>query len=255
MRRALHIALSVVLLPLLPGCAALGIRPSPTLASSDMPQADALDRSHEKALYLAVVEGLHRQDQCRAALAYLDDFERKYPGDQYATLLRAQCLSATGREAEAKPIYLSLSSGPYAAAANAGLGNIAGGQGDWISAGAHFQEAVRFEPAKAEYVNDLGFARVREGAYDSGIEQLGRAAQLDPDNRFIRNNLILGLHLAGRDREAAALIDRIADPADRKQAISLLLVPTKLPAASAMSGADANTLPLPRDAINKEDVP
>jgi hypothetical protein len=73
---------------------------------------------------------------------------------------------------------------------------------------------------------------------------LGRASQLAPDNRFIRNNLILGLHLSGQNREAEHLIDTIAEPAERQKARKLLLVS----ADTAATAPTETTSPAPKKA-------
>ncbi len=211
----------------LPGCSMFQKNGQPTAINNDIPEAATLDKGRTKTLFLAVVDGLRKQGQAHAALAYLDDFDRTYPGDPSAMLMRAQCLSDIAKRDEAGPIYRALLNGPYAGAANAGLGNIAGAAGDWPQAVASFQQAVQLEPTKAEYANDLGFAEIHQGQYDAGLDMLSRASELEPDNRFIRNNLILAFHLSGKNAEAARMIDKISDPADRQQAKKLLALSAK----------------------------
>jgi len=213
----------VACLPLLlGGCSTFKNHPTPV--ASNIPEAGSMDPKQAQTLYLTIVGGLRDNGQSRAALAYLDEFDRKFPDIPYAKLLRAQCLMDVGRSVDAEPVFASLTSGEYAAAAQAGLGSVAASHDDWAHAVGSFREANRLEPAQAQYANDLGFAQVRQGDYGSGIDMLGRAAELAPDNRFIRNNLILSLHLSGQNQEAARLIDGIADANERQQAKKLLSV-------------------------------
>ncbi|WP_048863070.1 tetratricopeptide repeat protein, partial [Acidisphaera rubrifaciens] len=74
----------------------------------DAPQAGPGQDVRTRRLYLSVVAGLRRQDKAGAALAFLDAFDRAYPDDPDAALLRADCLVTLGRVAEAAPIYRRL---------------------------------------------------------------------------------------------------------------------------------------------------
>ena len=110
---------------------------------------------------------------------------------------------------------------------------------------AQFTHATRLAPADASYVNDLGFALVRTGQYDRGLDTLRQAAQLDPDSRVVRNNLVLGLTLAGREADAARLVETISDKQERDQAALLLRVSTAanapIPGAAPTKGATPGT--------------
>jgi Flp pilus assembly protein TadD len=190
----------------------------------DIPVAQDMDAEHGRRLFLLIVDGLRQQNRSRAALAFLADYLKKYPGDENALLLQADCLVDTGAYAQAMPVYSGLRDGSHAAAAYAGLGRIAAAYRDWPNAAAQFAEASRREPANAGYVVNLGFALVRTAHYDEGVARLREATQLDPNNRVARNDLILGLSLAGHKQEAEQLADTIADPGDRGQAMQLLNV-------------------------------
>ena len=219
-------AASAACLPmLLGGCSVFHSHPAPMVSNNDVPEAGMLDAKRSQALFLAVIGGLRDQGQSRAALAYLDAFDKEHPGVPDAQLLRAECLMDIGQADRAKPVYAALLKGPYAAAANAGLGSVAATHDDWKHALGSFLEASRLAPSQAQYANDLGFAEVKLGDFNGGIDMLGRASELAPDNRFIRNNLILGLHLSGQDSQAARVIDGIAEPNERRDAQKLLLVP------------------------------
>jgi Flp pilus assembly protein TadD len=239
--------ISLATLPLLlGGCSSVHIQSSPPpMASNDIPPASSLDTKHTQTLYLAIMNGLRDQGQARAALAYLDEFDKIYPGDSYAALLRAQCLMDVGKIKQAEPVFILLLQTRYAAAANAGLGSIAAAHNDWDHAVASFREASRLEPSHAQYANDLGFSQVRLGDYDGGIDMLGRASELAPSDRFIRNNLILALHLSGKDDDANRLIEEIPDSTERLGAKKLLLVSAKTLVSQTALHSQGEALPPP----------
>ena len=197
-----------------------------TPQNNDIPETQDMYAAHTRKLFLIVVDGLRKQGRSRAALAFLADYNRQFPNDREAMLLQAECLLDTGAFEQAKPIYTALATGPSAAAAYAGLGNIAAAGHDWANATSQFEEATRRDPSNAAYVNDLGFALVHIGQYDRGLAKLQEATQLDPASRTARNNLILGMTLAGHPNQAAELVETIADPRDRDNASQLLHVTT-----------------------------
>jgi Flp pilus assembly protein TadD len=198
----------------------------PVADNGDIPPTKDLDTASTRKLFLIVIDGLRKQGRSRAALAFLDDYNKQFPNDREAMLLQAECLLDTDAFDQAKPIYTALLTSPQAAAAYAGLGDVAAAQHDWPNATTQFEEATRRDPSNASYVNDLGFALVHVGQYDRGLAKLQQATQLDPASRTARNNLILGMTLAGHPNQAAQLVDAIADPKDRSNASQLLHVTT-----------------------------
>jgi Flp pilus assembly protein TadD len=225
MKRLNIVAAALACLPLLlGGCSTLRNTTRPSVANNELPEAGTLNPKRSQSLFLAIINGLRDEGQSRAALAYLDEFDKQYPGVPYAALLRAECLMDVGQLPRAEPVFTLLLGGEYSGAAYAGLGSIAAAREDWKDAAKDFQEALRVEPSRAQYASDLGFAQVRLGDYAAGVEMLGRASELAPRNDFIRNNLILGLHLAGQDGQAARVIDAIDNPNERQSANKLLLV-------------------------------
>jgi Flp pilus assembly protein TadD len=218
-----------------------------SVVNHDIPVAKDLDTARTRKLFLMLVDGLRQQGKSRAALAFLDDYNRQFPGDPEARRLQADCLLDTGDYAGATALYASLRDGDQAAAAYAGLGRAAAAKRDWPDAVAQFTEATRRAPADANYVNDLGFALVRTGEYDRGLNMLRQAAQLDPNSQVVRNNLVLGLTLAGHEADAARLVETISDPQQRSQAALLMRVST---AANAPVRGITGTVkqPLTKDA-------
>lgn len=217
-------------LPALAGCSSLGstlsaaLTPQRTIVNHDIPMASDLDAASTRRLFLLLVDGLRKSGKSRAALAFLADYDRLYPGDDAARLLRADCLFDTRDYAAAARLYQGLTGGSRAAAAHAGLGRIAAARRAWPRAVQEFARATTLAPADASYVNDYGFALLRTGDYAKGLDALRQATQLDPASRTARNNLILGLTLAGSSGEAAGMVETISDPADRRDAEALLRV-------------------------------
>lgn len=160
-------------------------------ASPAMATAPAIDPARARQLYLAVIRKLHQDGKSHAALAYLDDFDRRYPADAAARLLRADCLVGTGQLAEAQTLYQSLAAGPERAAALSGLGQVAGLRGDWAAAVTVYAQASGLEPVNAVYRNDLGYALFRAGAVERALFTLRQASELDPANPVIAGNLAL----------------------------------------------------------------
>lgn len=214
--------------PALSACASTqalisGITAPPVRADENLPQAASLDQDHTRKLYLIVVDRLRKQGSARAALSYLDEYEKQYPGDAQARLMRADCLVTLDAPGMAEPIYKSLTRSEYRSAAYAGLGKVAVANTQWADAVARFQTAVDLNPSNADYINNLAYAQMRAGQYETALATLSQAQQLDPHNVTVRNNMILCLHLAGRDPEAQAMLQGIGNDAERTQVSAMLL--------------------------------
>jgi Flp pilus assembly protein TadD len=195
--------------------------PPPREAVHDIPEAPPLNTDRSRTLFLVIVRGLQESGKPRAAIAYLRQYGKLYPNDPKAQLLLADCLLSAHEEAEAEAIYKGLSGG-QAAARESGLGRVAASHAAWEEAAALFQQAAMLDAANATYLNDLGFAQIMTGQFDLALGTLHQAAELAPENATIRSNLILALHLAGRDAEARSVIGAIARPDERARGAALL---------------------------------
>ena len=60
-------------------------------------QAEAGDVGSTRALYLGLIRQARLDGKPRAALAYLDDFDRQYANDREAKVLRVNCLLDLGQ--------------------------------------------------------------------------------------------------------------------------------------------------------------
>ena len=191
-------------------------------APGDIPEALPLNTDRSRTLFLIIVQALQDSGKPRAAVAYLRQYAKLYPNDPKAQLLLADSLLAAHEETEAAAIYQSLNEGSQAAASEAGLGRVAASHAAWGDAVNLFQQAVARDSANIAYLNDLGFAQIMTGHFDLALAALHSANELAPNNPMVRNNLILALHLAGRDAEARTVISSIVQPNEQTRGASLM---------------------------------
>lgn len=216
--RALPLVLSLLGAGMLASCAEI------ESLSRAVDSTASLDPEEQKArnLMLDLVGNMQKEGLPRAALAYLDDYELRYPGDPRAQLLRASSLIDIGDLARAETAYAGLLGGTYAAAAHAGLGRVAAARGQWRAAMAEFDKAVRLSPINVGYLNNLGYSAMKAGDYERAEFVLRQANELEPANASVRNNLLITLHVAGKTAEVERLIAAIASPDDRRAVRQLL---------------------------------
>ncbi len=160
-----------------------------------------------RSLYLQLIHQARADGRPRAAIAYLDDFDRRYPGDRDARILRVNSLldlnDLNGAEASAA----ALPDGGGSAI----RGHLLAARGRWSEAIAPYSQAVQASPADSMLRNALGFAQLRAGMAADAAESLRGALDLSPGTTVIRNNLLLALRAAGLDAEAEALLSTIRD--------------------------------------------
>ncbi|WP_174544435.1 tetratricopeptide repeat protein [Sphingobium chlorophenolicum] len=170
-----------------------------------------------RGLYLQLIHQARSDGRPRAALAYLDDFERRYPGDVEARLLRVNSLIDLGQidAAEAVPLPGGVEDGGVGAV----RGHLLAARGRWAEAAAFYERAGRGRPADALLRNAWGYALLRAGRAEAAIEALRGASDLAPGDAVIRNNLMLALLVGGRRVEAEAGLRRV-DAALRRRLLS-----------------------------------
>ncbi|WP_343716064.1 tetratricopeptide repeat protein [Inquilinus sp.] len=216
---------ALLLLPWLSACGLFGgsqtVHREPSPADT-LPQAAPLDAENSRDLYLGIVDKLRQGGKSRAALAYLDDYDNRHPGDARAQVLRGDAFLDIQDYARAEAIYRELLEGDQAPAAYDGLGRVAAGRSDWAKARAYFHEAVRREPINVKYLNDLGFAEMRIASYDEALFTLRQATELAPENAQVRNNLILCLDISGQGDAAKAMLGRITNAQERRAVEQML---------------------------------
>ena len=162
-------------------------------------------------LYLQLIHQARADGRPRAAIAYLDDFERRYPDDRDARILRVNSLLDLGDLNGAEAAAAALPDGGGSAV----RGHLLAARGRWSEAIAPYQQAVQASPADPMLRNALGFAQLRAGMPTEAAESLRGALDLSPGAAVIRNNLLLALKAAGQNAEADALLSTIRDGRER----------------------------------------
>ncbi len=168
-----------------------------------------------RSLYLQLIQQARADGRAWAALAYLDDYERQYPGDGEAQVLRINSLLDIGKVQEAEALAGKLPPGAGNPRVSAARGHVAAARDRWAEAATAYRAAVQTNPADPMLLNALGYAELRSGHVDAAVERLRAAADLAPGDKVLRNNLLLALAVAGRDTETAAIIGTIADERER----------------------------------------
>jgi Flp pilus assembly protein TadD len=179
----------------------------PVHAAGGKTEAGASTRN----LFLMLIRQARDDGHARAALAFLDDFEREFPGDTDALILRINCLLDLDQVEEAQAAAANLpvhnASGPV----HAVQGHVLAAAGNWDGAIAEYSAALQTIPSDALTINALGYSQMRAGHTDAAVETFRRARELAPQDTVIRNNLLLALTVAGRIGEADALLARTGD--------------------------------------------
>ncbi len=162
-------------------------------------------------LYLLLIRQARADGRPRAALAYLADFERRYPDDLAARILHVNCLLDLGRTDAAEAAAAGLPATSPGGESSVIRGHILAARGAWEEAAVQYRAALAASPADPLTRNALGYAELRAGHPADAAEMLKAAADLAPANTVIRNNLLLALTLAGRGAEAEAIIRKVPD--------------------------------------------
>jgi Flp pilus assembly protein TadD len=207
-------------------CAAFALTTvtAPALARAATPlEIEAIDAAKSRKLYLITIEKIAKERPL-AALAYLDDYDRRYKGDPKASLLRADCLMRVDERTAAEQVYRALLSGGRGkladvdqGAAWAGLGRVLAARGQWVEAVSALSDAVAKQPVNTSFISDLGYAQMMAGDARGAVFRLRQARELAPQDGVARNNLILALWAAGETREAEQMLQALPDPDERQE--------------------------------------
>lgn len=199
------------------GLAALTLTP----ASGSAKTEPAAQEGSTRTLYLSLIRQARLDGKPRAALAYLDDFDRRHPGDRDAHVLRVNCFLDLGQLDAAEAALARVSAGDRSGEGLAVRGHVLAARARWTEAAQVYAQAQAASPADPFIGNALGYAQLRAGRSAEAIETLKRALDLAPDaaqgHALVRNNLALALAATGRQAEAAALLSRVRDGAERQR--------------------------------------
>lgn len=197
---------------------ALGLAAPTTVLAKAKPAAEEVST---RTLYLALIRQARLDGRPRAALAYLDDFDRRHPGEREAHVLRVNCLLDLGQVEAANAALAQVSASGDSGEVLAVRGHVLAAQARWPEAAQAYARAQQASPADPFIGNALGYAQLRIGRVEEAVETLKRALDLAPSNAEsharVRNNLALALTAAGHSAEAAALLARVRDGAERQR--------------------------------------
>lgn len=223
---------------LAPVAAAAGNPPMPESADG-RPR----DMENDPDLYLQLIAEMQGKNLYFASLAHLDAFDRRWPGNPRAALLRADGLREAGYAEPAAALYRSLVAGPQAAGAYHGLGVIAGRRDEIAAALAALEQASRLAPTSALVLNDLGYMQLRAGRLGDARFNLHKATELDPKNTRAGANLALLYLLENKPERAAGIMQWYQLPDSHRQEIQRqaerLADPAKAPETSAPARPEA----------------
>jgi Flp pilus assembly protein TadD len=229
---------------------AAGMATGSASARTDTTQATVPTRG----LYLQLIRQTRTDGRPRAAIAYLDDFDRQFPRDRDAALLRVNSLLDLGQVDQAETALAGIprgGPGKDGAALDAMRGHVLAAQGNWDAAIPAYTSAVAGDPTSPILRNALGYALLRAHRNDAAIEALRGAADLAPGDEIIRNNLILAYTVAGQKQTAADAISRIGDRRAenelRRQIATEATRIAALPAPLTLSAAAAPVPPITKE--------
>lgn len=211
--RRLAIAIFVTGSTLLAGCA-MGQKVD--LKGTVSGEADELRR-----MQLAMIRALSDQGKDEAALAFLDDYQMRFPNDPEALALRGEALLRVGKVEEAEAVFQRMFKNNVRPAADYGLGQVCAAHNDWVGAAAHFSDAVRLAPTNARYLNNYGYTLLELGKMSQAYDILGRAYELKPGNNRTRNNYILAAERSGHDSEVTKAL-QTANATDRADIMNFI---------------------------------
>ncbi|HUD27962.1 MAG TPA: tetratricopeptide repeat protein [Novosphingobium sp.] len=203
----------LLLVTTIPVAMALSTVPSmPAFAAGS--SSDATEGS-TRGLYMALIRQARADGRARAAIAYLDDFDKQHPDDREGQLLRVNCLLDLDQVTAARAALSRIPASDRSGAAQAVRGHVLAAEGRWAQAAAQYAVALQESPADAFVANALGYARLRSGQAGLAVETLRGARDLAPDDSVVRNNLILALTMTGRLGEAEAMLAAIPDAGEK----------------------------------------
>lgn len=187
-----HSWLGWLLSLLLLGACTTPLRIERAIENGEVPSAN--DGRSAQQVHVDLVRGMLAQKQYYAALAHVQELQRKRIGGDQLRVLEAQARSKIGQTREAESIYQTLLGGRYAGEAYQGLGLLYA-DSDADKAAAYLRQAVLRLPTNIEMRNDLGYALMMAGRYSEARPELATAVELDPQGTRSGHNLIILLIL------------------------------------------------------------
>ena len=195
---------------------------SGVVAGAEAPGANAVTPAmHSQSTYLSLITQMQHEGQYFASLAHLDAYEARFGRSPESILLRGDAERLTDQPELATRSYEALKDTPLAGAGYRGLSLLAGARGDFTTAAALLEEALRSNSTDAVTLSDLGYAKLELGDLSGARVPLMTAAQLTPTNPKIMSNLALYLILNHDAKQAEAVMKSAGVSAPTRHAIYL----------------------------------
>jgi len=180
-----------------PGGAALrpaAVAAAPAAANPEELASLGDNRQASSGVYTDLIRSMLAQQQYYAALAHIQEQQRRDGGNDELRFLEAETRRQLGQVVEADKLYRKLLRGEWAAQSYRGLG-LLHAAGNLPAATQFLREAVQRQPTSADMRNDLGYALMSAGRYREALPEIATAVELDRDSAKARNNLIILLVL------------------------------------------------------------
>ena len=173
-----------------------------TVVSPHNAPACEADAGPDHNVKLDLIRQLMDSGKLYAALAHLEATRSTSPQSLY---LRAEILRRTDRPEQAVSLYRGLLGGCMAGKGYHGLGLIAGRDNNISEAIEYLQKAATELPIDVRVRNDLGYALLLDGQFDSARNEFLTALELDSGDSLAATNLALLLSVMEKEREIQAL--------------------------------------------------
>lgn len=177
--------------------------------------------ANEPGMLRTLAQQNYSQQRYFAALAYVDDYRRRFGNIEGLEGIRADALMKTGQPEASRQEYEAMLRTANRAQGLHGLGLLAGEAGDYVLAERHFREAAALAPTQPEILNDLAYARLNLGDYAGARVPLGQALELGRDEATVLANMALLLMLEGRMVDARQLMNSAGLPEENQAGIAV----------------------------------
>lgn len=159
------------------------------------------DTDADQNVKLDLIRQLMDSGKLYAALAHLEDTRSTSSQSIY---LRAEILRQTNRTEQAISLYNKLLDGCMVGKGYHGLGLIAGRDNKVSEAIDYLRKAEAESPVDVRVRNDLGYALLLDGQFDSARNEFLTALELDGSDSLAMTNMVLLLSVTGKEQEMQA---------------------------------------------------
>lgn len=185
------------------GCVTESRRSLDQVVSAEIPSDSP---ESQRKVHLDLIRKMLDQGQYYAALAHIQAQMRQAGSTDELRLLEADARRQLDQRLEAQAIYRELLKTRFTAEAYHGLG-LTNVKTDLRTAVWQLQQAAQRQPANSEMRNDLGYALMIARRYSEALPELATAVELDAasGSTKARNNLILLMLVTGDEAKAQSL--------------------------------------------------